>query len=129
MNKSKLYYSSSLAIATFIAETYAALSLEQGLYRIGTGLGQALILAAIAWILFGIGEKKNNEKNQAAKPFILSGLVTWAISSSIFRLLHNSFDSDYISVTVIAPLIIVGAMSYFTGANGGLGKRRIDENR
>ena len=75
-----------------------------------------------------MGEKKNKEKSQEAKPHIMSGFVVWAISSSVFRLLYGGFGTSF--VTVIAPLLVVGALSYIVGFKGGIGKSNaVDENR
>ena len=109
----------SLALATLVAGTYSAIQTQHALYLIGTNLFQVFLFSAISWVLFGIGEKKGEVIFIKAKPFVYAGLLTWAMSTSIFRLLSNTININLVSAVV--PLLLVGGLSYFSGLKGGLG--------
>jgi hypothetical protein len=116
MNKSKLYFSASLAIVTLVTEIYALVSLNQGLFRLATGMGQTLIFFSIAWLLYGIGEKsKPVEIESGNKQAIISGLIVWVLTSSVFRLLGPNY------LTIIIVFLLLAAISYLAGRRGNLG--------
>ncbi len=116
MNKPKLFFSASLAIVTLATEIYALISLNQGLFRLATGMGQTLIFFSIAWLLYGIGEQsKPVEIESGNKQAVMSGLVVWAVTSGVFRL----FGPNYFSIVIVFLLLV--AMSYLAGLRGNLG--------
>ena len=119
MNKSGIQYSTVLATITVIVETYAAFFLDQGVHRIATGLGQAVILWGLSYWLFTLGAKRYRGPEIQFIALALNGAVCWVVSYQLFRIFYSSLGQSI--APVIVSLVTVGSISYFIGKTGGIG--------
>jgi drug/metabolite transporter (DMT)-like permease len=124
MNQSALKYSATLAVVTLITEAYGAFFHDQGVGRMVTGSFQALIYFWLSYWLFVVGLKKYTGAPPQLKGLIMGGLLCWVVSYQAFRLLFSSLGPSVVSA--IAPVILVVAISFLLGKNGGFAKKRGD---
>ncbi|MET0015322.1 MAG: hypothetical protein ABW088_16850 [Sedimenticola sp.] len=109
-----------------IVELYAMMYHEKPIELLSIVIIQAIILSFIAWAGFKLGAKRYC-KAYERKAVILGGLYVWCMAYVAFKFLRLFPGIEIVAVA--SPFLIVAALSFLAGKQGGFGRRYANERQ
>lgn len=117
MKKYRIIFCASLGLIFIASDLFAVVFGDPGVYRLLTGLFNAVVIMVIGWSGFGLGAAFTADNaHYNNRNLVTWSLVTWVVASILFRFTYEPDGS--IIFAIFPPLLAVFVLAFFAGKSG-----------